>query len=351
MATIQKRQLAGRIQFTLVWQDKGKRKRKSLGFVTEIEAKKTLLQFELDMLNNIPESVEVPLFEDYADQYLSWHAGQHLASYERVEGIVKQHLIPCFEGKILDKITMEDVEQYQMARLKTKKHPNNLQRTERIKPATVNKEVRQLKAMLTRAVNLKIITISPINALKKIQELNSKSVGYFTREELELIYSKAFHAHWWRLLANTVMRLGEARNLKWAHVKNDFIEIESLEGARTKSGKWRMVPIGSQVRKALLDFWRKESGDKTAKVYPKLGGHVFPLMRKDRLTQAAKRAITAVGLPGSAHKFRHTYISLLAMEGVPMGDLQILAGHSSPAVTDKYRHLSPDYLRGYAKHC
>ena len=219
-----------------------------------------------------------------------------------------------------------------------------------MKPDGVNKEIVTLKAMFNRAVNIGIITLSPLTLLKKVEVLSSRSVRYFTPDELELIYDTPHH-YWWRLLANTGMRLGEARHLTWDHVGDDFIEIESTEEKATKSGKWRKVPIGPNVRKALLDFWREESGDPTAEQYPQNGGCIFPPFQPNSFVQAAKRDIKQAGLKGSAHKFRHTYISLLAMNDTSLEKLQVLAGHAKSATTKGYMHLSPEYLAGVAEHC
>ena len=47
------------------------------------------------------------------------------------------------------------------------------------------------------------------------------------------------------------------------------------------------------------------------------------------------------------HSLRHCFGSHMAMAGVPMRKLQLLMGHSSSMVTERwYAHCSPDYLKG-----
>lgn len=351
MATIYTRKLKTGTSYTLQWLVNGTRHRKALGMITAKEAKKKLLEHELGIISECTESINVPYFEDYAEEYKNWHVTQYPRSYLRVEGIVDKHLIPYFKGKVLDMITQEDVEAYRLVRAKTHARPGSLNNQTMVKNATINKEVKTLKAMLTRAVNLKIITISSLNMLRKLPEHDSKQVDYFTYEQLDLLYKSPLHGHWWMLLANTGMRLGELRHLKWEHVKESFIHIESTELESTKSGKSRIVNIGDNVRKALLTFWRIESGDTEALNYPQIGGYVFPRYAKNSLSQAARRDVAVAGLKGSAHKLRHTYISLLAMNGTPLAKLQLLAGHSTPMVTMRYMHLSPDYLSDIAQFC
>jgi len=47
---------------------------------------------------------------------------------------------------------------------------------------------------------------------------------------------------------------------------------------------------------------------------------------------------------GTPHELRHTFISHLVMQGVPLRTVQVLAGHKTIAVTEQYAHLAPDHL-------
>ncbi len=44
------------------------------------------------------------------------------------------------------------------------------------------------------------------------------------------------------------------------------------------------------------------------------------------------------------HDCRHTFCSRLAMAGVPLKTIQILAGHKTIAITARYAHLAPNTL-------
>ena len=44
------------------------------------------------------------------------------------------------------------------------------------------------------------------------------------------------------------------------------------------------------------------------------------------------------------HDCRHTFCSRLAMAGVPLKTIQILAGHKTIAITARYAHLAPSTL-------
>ncbi len=111
----------------------------------------------------------------------------------------------------------------------------------------------------------------------------------------------------------------------------DWLRILSEGSARTKSGKWREVPISAGTRKAL---------DRLGET----NGYVLPRMTPRSLTREFARCLARIPLNGTLHCLRHTFCSHLVMQGVPLRTVQILAGHSSFAVTERYAHLAPDYL-------
>jgi integrase/recombinase XerD len=55
---------------------------------------------------------------------------------------------------------------------------------------------------------------------------------------------------------------------------------------------------------------------------------------------AAERA--RVAKPCSAHVLRHTFACLALQRGVSLRTLQIILGHSSIAVTERYLNFSPE---------
>ena len=118
---------------------------------------------------------------------------------------------------------------------------------------------------------------------------------------------------------------------KW--VGREAMKILSTDEHRTKSGKWREIPLTDGAREALEEL-------------PRDGDYVLPRMALESLSRAAIRDIRRAGVEdGSIHTFRHTYCSHLVMARVPLRTEQKLAGHSTVAVTENYAHLSPDYLK------
>jgi integrase len=115
-------------------------------------------------------------------------------------------------------------------------------------------------------------------------------------------------------------------------VRHGRIYIVSTNASRTKSGRWRDVPIspGAQVA---LDLLAGENGE-----------FVLPRMTGPSLSRAFRKALERAGLAGRLHDLRHTFCSQLAQQGVPLRTIQVLAGHQSYATTEVYAHLSRHHL-------
>ena len=155
----------------------------------------------------------------------------------------------------------------------------------------------------------------------------------------------------WKLYANTGMRRAEGLDLTWAMVGKKDIRILSRDddpdemeqrasgtSGATKSRNWRFVPLNDAAREALDEL--KQQTYET--------GMVIPQVDKNVLSRSFRKDIARAGLVGTLHWLRHTYVSHLVMNGVPLRTVQVLAGHSSYAVTERYAHLAPGYMHDTA---
>lgn len=339
MATL--RQING--AWILDWRDKaGQRRRDTLGrcdALPESEARRITKQRNLELSAGfeILNANRAPTFGQFVPDYLIWHAAEYPNSTYRVQQIVEQHLLPTFEFKVLDQINPREVEAW--------KHHRLAPRDDRPKSATVTKELRTLKAIVNKACEWRVIRENPIEHVSAPKQLDSKPDRFFTAEELKLLYAACstsvnagngpqpnpIHAHMWRLFANTGMRRAEGQMLKRSWIGNDAMKILSTDEDRTKSGKWREIPLTVGAKWALSEL-------------PKDGALVLPVMAPASLSRACARDIQRAGIEGSLHTLRHTYISHLVMANVPPRTVQKLAGHSSLLVTMRYMHLAPGHL-------
>lgn len=309
MATLFIRQGKRGSYYVLRWSEGGIERKKSLGIITAKEADIYRKAKEIELETGRSVFSHAPLFRHLAESYLHWHSAEYPHSHDRIQLIVNIHLLPVFSLDQIDLISPAKVETYKADRLK------------KVKQATVAKEIRTLKAVLNWAVGRRILSYNPIQSVKPPQILNSRPIHWYSMEELQTIY-KSPHADIWRLMVNTGMRRGEVLAFE---DRGQSILIHSTEEARTKSGKWREVPLNRAARGAL----------------DALGGVVQ--LHGPNLSRAFRLSLTD-DLGGSLHSLRHTFGTHQAMKGTPIRVLQQLMGHAHIQTTEKYLHVASEHL-------
>lgn len=308
----------------LDWTDEAGRHRPSLGKIGVVSKRQAehilkLKELELSTGNRWLGITRSLSFGEYAPDYLLWHRHEYPASHYRVEQIVRQHLLPRFEFQSLSQFETKSAEQYKRDR-----------KAEGAKAHTIIKELRVLKAMLNRAVIEGIISENPLRHIKPPKILDSKPHLFYQPPDLKDLYtaSTTLHAAIWKLYANTGMRRMEGLGLQRKRdIGSDAMRILSTEESRTKSGKWREIPLADGARDALDAL--------------PLHTYVLPRIRPESLSRACALDLEAAGLEGSLHTLRHTYISHLVLAGVPIRTVQLYAGHASITTTESYAYLSP----------
>jgi integrase len=125
------------------------------------------------------------------------------------------------------------------------------------------------------------------------------------------------------------MRQGELLRLDWKNVSLERLTIYILEA---KSGKPREVPITNKLREVLETLG------------PKREGSVFDLP-KITLRRHFEKAMAGAHIAGFRfHDLRHTFASHFIMRTNDLPALQRLLGHSTPAMTLRYAHLSNGHM-------
>jgi integrase len=242
-----------------------------------------------------------------------------------------------FELKRLGEWTNEDIED-----LKTR------WRGDGFADATVVKHLNTIRGLFTHATESPKksgITANPCLNVKWPKVLDSKPHLFFERDQLARIYKASredkhhplkpqfcrWHAPAWKFLANTGTRRKEASQLRKAWLRRDVLQILSTSEERTKSGKWREIPLMPGAKEALRELDAILGEDRE---------FILPRMTLPSMSRAAAKCIARAELCGGIHTYRHTFISHLAMDpNVPIRTIQQWAGHSSIQTTELYMYL------------
>ena len=285
-------------RYYLKWREDGRVRTKALGKITKKEAERKKLLLEESIEYPSPSG---PTFIVQCEKYIDWHKWEYPASTKRIEQIITQHLIPVFKYQLIGNIKPKRVEQFKIDRLK------------KASTGTVEKEIRTLKAILNKAVEWGTIDKNPVSFVKTPRNLNDSPPPYYSLEDLTSLYkaSNEIHEQIWRLASNTGMRRSELQNLRRENIRDNGIYVVSGQGARTKSGKWRLIPFSKGSIQSIN--YLKKNGD---------GQMLIPKLHSNALSTAFKRDAKRALLPGSLHWLRYSYASHLVMNNVPLRVIQ-----------------------------
>lgn len=309
----------------LNWSEGGRQHRKSLGRITEHEAELRRKGKEIELSTGKRIFVASADFSDHLERYLIWHRTQFPDSHFRVAQIAEQHFAE-FRGVAVAQIDSALIERWKARRMMA------------VSSESAAKELRTLKAVLRKAVQWGEIDKSPATHVEAPKNLRSEPIVWYSKAQLARLY-KMHHGLTWRLMANTGLRRTEAQQLRWAQVnlKRKTLDVVSSLEARTKSGRWREVPL-SDGAIASLKKLKKHDAE-----------HVLPRITAESLSRAFLQDVARLKLGGSLHSLRHTYAAHLVMAAVPLRTVQVLMGHASFKTTERYAHLGRDHLRAKAR--
>lgn len=258
-------------------------------------------------------------FADFAESYMVY-AKANKRSWLR-DHTSLTHLLPVFGAKKLGDITTHAIEAYKIKRL------------ERVKPATVNREIVLLKHMFNLAINWGKAMVNPVRGIRLLREA-ALPERILTREEITKVL--AVCSDYFKPIVLTALHTGmrkmEILTLKWAQVD---LETRVITILFSKSGRIRKIPINAILYDVLTGLKEKSASE-----------YVFTC-RRTKLPPGSIRTawLTAIRKSGIMHcrfhDLRHTFASHLVASGVDLITVKELLGHSEIKMTTRYAHSAP----------
>lgn len=130
------------------------------------------------------------------------------------------------------------------------------------------------------------------------------------------------------------------RRAELARIRKENINLTNnrIYLVDTKCGTGRYAFYDPALKDLIL---RVAENNKTYLFEDEFGNHIS----YDSISSIIKRISKRLDIPHlSPHKFRHTYATMLLKNGVNIGQLRLLMGHSSLAVTHRYLDFTSDEL-------
>jgi integrase len=295
----------------LDWHENGQRFRRSLGAIDRTTAQAVQAEKEAELAGLITPTRGVTVAQVIAG-YLRWYEHARPTTFRRAQSDLRK-FTTAFGPLAAEGVTPSQVEQWEV------EHP---------KRATAHKALKLAKAAFRRALRSQVIRMNPLDLVQSSAPPISRAPSYYKPNELDKLY-KAPRGPLWRFMVNTGIRRGEAAKARRSDVRGGSLYVESVAGGRTKSGKWRVIPLNTDARAAL----RKLGDDRLVDAHADTIGDWF------------HEDAAAAKLRGTLHWLRHTFCTALVQSGVSLYDVKVLAGHSSIQITERYAHHAPGHGR------
>ena len=345
----------------------GKRKKKSLGRISEVDAKTALkaanLQEDLANKGQAPSSMVLSLNNDCVgptfEEFLTGDWGQDQDGY--IEDFVARHPSSASDarsrfrenGPIRNSFGKLIIADGAASAWSSAWKSFENKRMKEVSANTVKHEWQYLSSALNQAVSYGICRRSVLQDAKFGLTIVRRKMGFFTPFDLDLIYSAdENNAATFRFAGTVGLRRGEGVVAERSAVGRD--EMRVITPKTEAEGVFeRTVPLSEGAKEAreriLWDQQRNDIGGKTffEPVHRDTWTDRFRKAR-DRAAQklcAENRSVSRSLESGTFHWLRHTFISSMVNDiRTPLPVVAKLAGHQSLAATLKYVHVEDAHV-------
>lgn len=332
---------------------------------TEAKAKRELKHRTTDVDRDGYRAPGPVTFNAFADRFESEYLpGRNLKPSTLVdyELTLRVHLRPYFGSMKLAAIEPSHVDAYVTTKTKT------------LSPKTVTNHLALLGVMLKVAKRWRLVSSNVVADVDRprleqveMQVLSEAEIArlLMAYRELELAPPEGTLAEWWTLVRRivtlaltTALRRGELLALRWR-------DVELLEGRLTvreayvrgafqtpkSKASRRTIELGPRALQVLQEQWAATSykgDDELVFGHPLKGSPLDPSkLGREYLRPALQRA--KITKPFRVwHDLRHTALTHEAAAGNPGVYVQLKAGHSSSAITERYVHAAQVLFPGAA---
>jgi len=274
-----------------------------------------------------------------------------LADYE---GYLRQHLVPFFGGRTVDRIEPEHVEAYMHVKLAG------------LSSKTVTHHLTFLHGLLGFCSRRRWVRSNPVAMVDRPPAVrqHARRIRFLQPVEVEALLRAvpgdmlgALEYPLYLCAVMTGLRQGELLALKWldvdwtagrVRVADNYPRGFTAEVDSPKSHYLRSVPIADRLAGELERHFQRSAfrGPHDLVFCHPQTGHVLDAskLRKrfvDAIDQAGVNEITF-------HELRHTFGTQMAAAGAPLRAIQEWLGHADAKTTEIYAHYAPDATNGAA---
>lgn len=300
--------------------------RKSTGTALKKEAKRIADYHQTKIYNQIYFGANTTVtLSEASELFLKEQELNTTGTYDHYKHMSRALVRLLGPRKVLSDITTQDI--------------TKIQQGGSYSPKTINHILGTLNSMRLRCPDWNVE--APTFKYKRLKVVTK--LRYITREEEDRLFKQLTTTEQRDIcicLLDTGMRISELINLHASDVDllNNVINIY-----RTKTSNSGAVGITKRMRPII----ERRMSLKSVYLFPSATDIRRP---RTRTTKSIRRAIAAAGLNSpemvkrygtcTVHSFRDTFATRLVQAGVSLYKVQVMLGHSSPTMTQKYAHLA-----------
>lgn len=306
---------------------------------TEVTNKKLAEQIHAKVLTQIAEGKWLDVdkgknttFKVLLEKHLLEHSSKNEPSSEKRDVNSSKHLIPYFGEYMLADISPSLISDYK-----------NLRYQEGVAPATINRELALMKCAYNLAINQwELATVNPVKKGLMEKEDNARDRWIDYEEEGRLLEPCP---DWLSELVIFAVEMGmreeEILSLKISRVDFSRGKRGVVTVMDSKNGEKRTLPLTSTAEKLLKAKFKLRRLNCNY-VFP---SSVGTKIDQGNLRRAFSKARERAGIDDlTFHDLRHTYATRQVQGGTDLYKVQMLLGHKTPQMTQRYAHHSTDSL-------
>jgi integrase len=259
---------------------------------------------------------------------------------------LRNHIVPFFGSKDLERITAADIERYIAAKRAT------------LAMKTIRNHLVTMHSAFEVAVRRGWCSSNPVKqADRPIIRTTETRIRFLEQRELNQLVEADYpddafgriEPTLYLTAAMTGLRQGELIGLRWRDVDFEARKIRVVApyvrgefGDPKSAGSGRSVPMAERVATALTELRERSlyrRDDELVFAHPETGR---PLDRSKLIRRFKNTTVRAGVRQITFHELRHTFGTRMAAHGVPLRRLQYWMGHADTKTTQIYAHYQPD---------
>lgn len=229
-----------------------------------------------------------------------------------------------------------------------------IKRSREVSYTSVNLDIRNIKAMLNKLVEFELLEFSKISKVKQFK-IEKKKMLAIDSTDIDKILNSEIDQQLKQIIRFTLLtasRISEVLNVK---LKDIDFENEVINIYQRKTNCFKTIPLTSGVLELIKEILDSGSDgniftlkDKESYIFPNPAKNIPSLkLREDTVSKQFKKILRKLNLSEDFkfHSLRHTAITELIKNNVPLNIVKEIAGHKSITTTMIYSHVKSSDLK------